>query len=177
MNGKWRRQIKPSRFRFLAGGVLVLAVILLLLIVRLRQFRLERFISAVLPNLVVNLTNQERVADQLPGLVANSLLTQAAQAKAEDMAARGYFAHQTPEGHSPWYWLEQAGYQYAAAGENLAVNYYQSEMVTAAWMNSPLHRANILRPEFTEIGIGVARGSYGGAPALFVVQYFGRPKR
>jgi hypothetical protein len=78
-------------------------------------------------------------------------------------------------GKTPWYWFEQAGYDYAAAGENLAVNFTDSKDVTAAWLASPSHRANIMSGNYTEIGIATARGTYKGKDAIFVVQEFGRP--
>ncbi len=171
-----RYRLTTPRLRLIVGGGALALALLALVILGTEQFDTWRFLSLVVPDRVVLLTNQERAAQALPALVTNERLTKAAQAKADDMAARGYFSHTTPEGRTPWYWLEQAGYSYGQAGENLAVNYYESETVTTAWMQSPAHRANILRPEFSEIGIGVARGEYQGAPALFVVQFFGRPQ-
>jgi hypothetical protein len=103
------------------------------------------------------------------------LLEAAARAKAEDMAAKSYFAHTSPEGRTPWYWLDLVGYKYAYAGENLAVDFDDSTDVTNAWMNSPGHRANIMSERYTEIGIATARGSFEGHPTVFVVQFFGRP--
>ncbi len=160
-----------------AGAFALVALLLALLVFRAERLATTRWLSTVVPSLVIRLTNEERASDHLPALQPSRALAAAAQAKADDMAARGYFAHNTPEGRLPWIWLEQAGYDYESAGENLAVNYYQSETVTTAWMQSSAHRANILRKEFTEIGIGVARGEYQDAPALFVVQFFGRPKQ
>jgi hypothetical protein len=103
------------------------------------------------------------------------LLNQAAQEKADDMAQNGYFAHTSPDGKTPWYWLDQVGYNYSYAGENLAVNFTDSQDVTAAWMNSPEHRANILKANYTEVGTGVAEGMYDGNETIFVAQDFGTP--
>ena len=64
---------------------------------------------------------------------------------------------------------------FAKAGENLAVNFYESHDVVDAWMRSPSHRENILNKDFTEIGIGTARGVYQNKEAIFVVQMFGTP--
>jgi uncharacterized protein YkwD len=124
---------------------------------------------------LTSLTNEERKAYDAPPLQENELLTKAAELKAADMAAKGYFAHTSPEGHSPWYWLSLVGYKYASAGENLAVNFYDSDDVSDAWMKSPTHKANIIKKEYTEIGIGVARGVYKGENTIFVAQFFGKP--
>lgn len=134
------------------------------------------YLSAVVPSVVVDLTNRHRSEASVDELATNPLLEQAAQLKAEDMAARGYFSHYSPEGVSPWTWLDRVGYNYEIAGENLAVNYFSSASVARAWMKSPTHRENILRPEFSEIGIGLAHGTYKNRPAVFVVQFFARPR-
>jgi hypothetical protein len=133
------------------------------------------WLANILSNVLVDQTNVERQETGLYGLQVNELLQRAAQLKAEDMAAKGYFAHTTPDGKTPWYWLEQAGYVFAAAGENLAVNFVDSEDVTEAWMESPKHKENILNGGFTEIGIATAKGTYKGKETTFVVQFFGRP--
>lgn len=138
-------------------------------------FKNPGFLGAILPGVLTALTNGDRAQNGVGALAENALLQKAAQAKADDMAAKGYFSHVTPDGKAPWYWLEQAGYRYTYAGENLAVDFTDSKDVETAWMNSPTHRANIVKPQFTEIGIAVANGTYQGRPATFVVQFFGTP--
>lgn len=131
--------------------------------------------ALILPGVVVDETNTRRVEEALPALAANPVLQVAAQRKAEDMASKGYFSHVAPDGTEPWAWFKEAGYAYTHAGENLAVNFMDSKDVVDAWMRSPSHRANIENARYTEIGIGVAEGSYQGRPAVFVVQFFGNP--
>lgn len=133
------------------------------------------YLAAVLPLEVVDLTNAERVVNNVGTVSEHPLLTAAAKAKAEDMARLQYFSHTGPDGKSPWTWIKERGYVYASAGENLAVRFDESADVVRAWMASPGHRANIVRAGYTEIGVGVAGGTYQGAPATFVVQYFARP--
>ena len=133
------------------------------------------YLAAVLPTDIVTLTNLERGFNNVSVVKENNLLSQAAEAKARDMAANSYFAHVGPGGKEPWAWLREADYAYASAGENLAVRFNESEDVVRAWMASPSHRENIVKRSYTEIGVGVAQGTYKGAPATFVVQYFGRP--
>ncbi len=131
--------------------------------------------SAITADNILSLTNQSRKQFGAASLTLNSQLTQAAQNKANDMLAKQYFAHTTPDGLSPWDFIAAAGYKFQAAGENLAVNFLQAEEVEAAWMNSPGHRANLLNTTFSEIGIGIARGEYQGNKVTFVVQEFGQP--
>jgi hypothetical protein len=126
-------------------------------------------------NALIDETNTNRVTNGLPDLQVSPLLTTAAQDKANDEASKGYFAHTSPQGLTPWYWFQQAGYNFDYAGENLAVNFSDSQDVTTAWMNSPEHRANILSTDFTQIGIATAQGIYEGQPTTFVVEEFGTP--
>lgn len=132
--------------------------------------------GAVLPGVLYALTNGDRAAAGLPALSQNALLDKAAQMKAEDMATRGYYSHTTPEGYQPFHWFDVVGYTYLNVGENLDVIYSGDEnTINNAWMGSPGHRANILLPQFTEIGVGVAEGTYKGVPATFAVQLFATP--
>ena len=155
------------------GFVLFVEVAFLLEILVL--FPNTNFFASILPAVLVDETNSGRMGNALEELKINPLLQEAARLKANDMAAKSYFSHESPEGKTPWYWLEQAGYEYVYAGENLAVNFIDSEDVVVAWMNSPAHRANMLNDKFSEIGIAAARGTYEGRETTFVVQFFGKP--
>ena len=135
------------------------------------------FLASVLPSVLTDYTNEDRVQQGLSKLTPDALLAKAAQLKAEDMAAKGYFSHVSPDGKSPWYWLQQVGYPYSYAGENLAIDFNDSQEVQNAWMASPAHRANIVKPQYTRIGIGTAEGVYEGRTTTFVVQYFATPKK
>jgi hypothetical protein len=132
-------------------------------------------LAAILPSALTELTNTERKLQSLGTLTVNPALTAAAEKKAMDMATKGYFAHTSPEGRTPWYWLEVAGYRYKYAGENLAVNFNNSEDVVQGWMGSPSHQANIVKGNYTEIGTGIATGIYEGREAIFVAQVYGAP--
>jgi len=133
------------------------------------------FLASVLPGVLATLTNEARAANDAPALSRNAQLDKAAQLAADDMAAKGYFAHVSPDGKDPWYWLDQAGYVYSYAGENLAVNFSDSDALQKAWMASPTHHANIVKPEYTEIGFGTAQGTYEGKETTFVVEFFATP--
>jgi hypothetical protein len=133
------------------------------------------FSSAITTQNIITLTNESRQQFNVPALTENQVLDTAAQAKADDMLAKGYFAHNTPDGKTPWDFITAAGYSYLMAGENLAVNFNEAESVETAWMNSPDHKANILNKNFRDIGIGISQGTYQGHSAIFVVQEFGLP--
>src|SRR3989344_5925368 len=79
------------------------------------------------PSAIVALANQDRAAQSIGQLIEDPLLNEAAQAKADDMAAKGYFSHLDPGGNAPWMWLKKAGYYYWSAGENLAVNFSDAD--------------------------------------------------
>jgi len=131
--------------------------------------------AAVLPAILANLTNEERQTQNLQTLTVNPILNKAAEMKALDMATYGYFAHTSPEGKTPWYWIKKAGYKYQYAGENLAINFSDSKDVTDAWMASPTHKENIVKGNYTEIGTGVANGIYEGKETIFVAQVYANP--
>ena len=175
---KYTDLVRASKLqRLAAAGLVVLALISLaqsnLLVVLQKQ--IDLMLSAVLPGVIVELTNEERVTQNLGNLTRNPVLDEAARLKAMHMRAEGYFDHWSPEGVSPWFWFDQAGYNYVHAGENLAIYFDESEDVVQAWMESPLHKENILRPEYTEIGVAAIEGEYEGYDTVFIVQLFGTP--
>ena len=135
----------------------------------------QQFLAAVVPAEIIALTNTERADNNVGNVTEDALLDSAASAKATNMAANGYFSHVGPDGKTPWQWIDESGYQYQYAGENLAVRFINSSDVVNAWMASPTHRANMVKPVYTQIGVGVAVGMYEGQPATYVVQYFGTP--
>ena len=131
--------------------------------------------SAITTANVFNLTNTSRSESGLSALTWNDALARAAQAKADDMLAKGYFSHTSPDGRLPWDFITVQGYNYLTAGENLAEGFVEAETTEEAWMNSPGHRANILNKNFQEIGVGISDGKYQGQRTIFVVQMFGTP--
>jgi hypothetical protein len=166
--------ILGNRALALFSGLLVAVKIFVIALVSFGPIT-PAFSSAITVDNIINLTNQSRQEYNLAPLSQNQLLDNAAQAKADDMLAKGYFAHVTPDGRTPWSFIVAAGYNYLMAGENLAVNFTEAENVETAWMNSPDHRANILNQNYEEIGVGISQGQYQGHEAIFVVQEFGVP--
>lgn len=119
------------------------------------------------------LTNQKRQEQGLPPLIINSVLTQAAAEKASDMFAKNYWAHNAPDGTTPWVFFKQAGYNYSYAGENLARGFTSSSDVINAWMASPTHRANVLSGKYNEVGFAIKQGKLLGEDTVLVVEMFG----
>lgn len=117
---------------------------------------------------MLDLVNQERAANGLQPLAPDPELTEVARRHSADMFARGYFAHDTPEGLSPFDRMQDANVRFLVAGENLALAPTVSIAHTGL-MNSPGHRANILRPQFGRLGIGIMDGGMRG---LMVSQEF-----
>src|SRR3989344_2929042 len=182
----WRRLFLPSAENdytphlLQRAAVVMMAVLVLLSFVATNLQALlwqssDWLVGTILPAVVVDLTNEERADEAAVPLHRNSLLDEAARLKAEHMAKNSYFAHHSPDGVSPWYWFEKVGYTYAHAGENLAIHFTDSSAVVDAWMKSPSHRANIVNNNYTEIGVGTAKGTFDGFSTVFVVQLFGTP--
>jgi uncharacterized YkwD family protein len=103
---------------------------------------------------VVELTNKEREKRGLSPLLIDQQLMEVARTKSKDMAKENYFDHTSPNYGSPFDMMEHFGVHYVTAGENIARGQFTPEEVVEAWMESEGHRANILNPEYTHIGVG-----------------------
>ena len=182
----WRRLFLPSAENDYTPHLLQRAAVVMMAVLVLLSFAATNLqallwqssdwlVGTILPAVVVDMTNEERADEAAVPLQRNSLLDEAARLKAEHMAKNSYFAHHSPDGVSPWYWFEKVGYTYAHAGENLAIHFTDSSAVVDAWMKSPSHRANIVNNNYTEIGVGTAKGTFDGFSTVFVVQLFGTP--
>jgi hypothetical protein len=125
-------------------------------------------------------TNVQRSANGVGSLSLNDRLDAAAQAKADDMAARNYWSHYTPEGNPPWIFVNAQGYSYQKLGENLATGFADEQSTINGWMASPPHRENLLDPAFSDVGFGFANNpnytAAGGGPMTIVVAFYGQPK-
>ncbi len=120
-------------------------------------------------------TNSMRTnADEAP-LTINTDLANAAQLKAHDMLAKQYWAHTAPDGTEPWAWFDEVGYDYVAAGENLAKDFTTDKGIVAAWMNSKEHRENVLNSGYSEVGFGIVEGVLDGKDTSLVVALYGTP--
>ncbi|KKS93185.1 MAG: hypothetical protein UW68_C0003G0023 [Candidatus Collierbacteria bacterium GW2011_GWB1_44_6] len=134
------------------------------------------YASQIDPAKVVELTNNQRLNTGLEILRQNPELDQAAAAKAADMFADNYWAHVSPSGTEPWYFVTNSGYKYQHAGENLARDFSNPKDIVSAWMASPTHRKNLLDGRYRDIGVAVMDGYINGVETTIVVQMFGTPQ-
>lgn len=122
---------------------------------------------------LMGMANSSRAGASLPLLSYSKTLESAAYAKAQDMLNKNYWAHFGPNGESPWQFIVGAGYVYQYAGENLGRGFTDAQSLHNAWMASPSHYANIMKPEFRDIGIAIVEGNLQGEDTILVVQLFG----
>jgi len=122
---------------------------------------------------LVSITNKKRAEAGLPPLVLNPNLSKAAELKAGDMFAKDYWAHNSPDGITPWAFIKQSGYNYVYAGENLARGFNSAEDVVNAWMASPKHKENMLFKNYNDVGFFVGVGKLKGEDTILVVEEFG----
>ncbi len=131
---------------------------------------------------VLDLVNQERARGARCGgqqlaattpLTFHTSLLCAARSHSLDMATRDYFDHDSPEGQSPFERMNEAGYDFSNAGENIALGSSTPESVMDQWMNSEGHCKNIMNPQFEDFGVGLASGNN----RTYWTQTFGRPPR
>ncbi len=128
---------------------------------------------------LLQLHNDYRSSEGLSQLKLNFSLSQSAQQKAEAMIASDCWSHYCPDGKSPWDYFNDNNYDYILAGENLAEGFYSVNEIMDAWLESPSHKANIIKNGFNEIGFGVAYGNFQGRDNNVVVTvHFGsRPSQ
>ncbi|SKA76546.1 spore coat assembly protein SafA/uncharacterized protein, YkwD family [Caloramator quimbayensis] len=110
---------------------------------------------------VIRLVNVERAKAGLQALTKNWQLCRVARYKSQDMIDKKYFSHTSPTYGSPFTMMQNFGIRFSAAGENIAYGQRTPAEVMNAWMNSSGHRANILSPSYTQIGVGLAKDANG----------------
>lgn len=120
------------------------------------------------------LTNKKREEYGQSPLKINQELSLAATQKAKDMFTNDYWAHNSPQGKTPWDFIIATHYKYIYAGENLAKDFANSDGVVDAWMKSPSHRENMLQGRYEDIGFAVVNGNLNGEETTLVVQMFGK---
>lgn len=107
-------------------------------------------------NDLIELLNEIRTTNNSPPLISNSKLEQAAESHAAYMLQYNILSHSGRNGSSFAERIKEQGYLFSTAAENIAFGATTSQEVVKLWMNSPPHKANIVNPAFTEIGVGVA---------------------
>ena len=127
---------------------------------------------------ILRWTNRHRGSEDLGELKLNKTLNSVAAAKVADMFENDYFEHVSPDGVGPGDLAREFDYDFIIVGENLAKgNFKTDKKLVQAWMDSPGHRENIMKPNFSEIGIAVGQATDNGREVWLAVQSFGTPKR
>jgi len=121
---------------------------------------------------LLDATNQARMKEGLVTLRPARLLMNAAREHAANMSKQNILSHEL-DGKNVDQRVKERGYTYFNVGENIAYNDATPEAAVESWMNSPGHRANILKKDFSEIGVGTARNEQGEP---YYTQVFGRPQ-
>jgi len=171
-----KNKFHPAALRT-TGLIIFLAIFLAIPltynIITARQFRVLGYATNVNVNDLFNLGNQERTNAGLTALSLNGELSSAAFAKANDMITDNYWAHVAPDGTTPWNFISNAGYQYTAAGENLAKDFNTSSGIISGWMGSQTHKDNVLNSTYQDVGYAVVNGVLGGSETTLVVAMYG----
>jgi len=136
------------------------------------------YATNVSTNGLLDATNKQRLNNGQSSLKLNDKLDKAAQDKANDMVNKDYWSHNTPDGNAPWVFITNNGYLYEKVGENLAYGFNTSSDVVSGWMNSPSHKANLLDPDYVDVGFGFANSPnyQKSEPATIVVAMYGQPQ-
>jgi uncharacterized protein YkwD len=133
--------------------------------------------SEITPQSVLSEMNAYRARNGMAPLHFDARLSLAADDRMRDMEDLEYWAHDAPDGRSPFVWLKSRGYDFQYAGENLASGFETTEVLVQGWMESPGHRANILSGDYDDVGIAVIDGSTTRrATGKSVVVLFGRTR-
>ena len=122
---------------------------------------------------MLDLVNEERTRESLTPVTWCPALARSATAHSKDMASQNYFDHEDLDGGQVSDRALAQGYEYQTVGENIAVGQRSVKDVMVAWMDSPGHRANIMKPEYRHLGSGVATGDFKGQQSIYWTQNFG----
>ena len=123
---------------------------------------------------VLRLMNDYRASEGLAPLHSEERLDLAAADRMHHMEEESFWSHESPEGQSPFEWLDRRAYHFRAAGENLAYGFETARVLVQSWMESSGHRANILSADYEDCGIAIIDGStLGPATGKSIVVMFG----
>lgn len=157
--------------RFFTNSKLITLSVLLCFCIQAFVFSSHAY--SVSNQAIINITNQQRAANGLAPLAWNAALSNSAYLKADDMCKKGYWSHTAPDGATAWTLIEQSGYEYLDAGENLAKGFSDDNATVAGWMASPGHRANILKSNYSDIGVASSTCNFQGSETQIVVAHYG----
>lgn len=125
---------------------------------------------------IMSLTNKERAKRELGKLATSKTLNASACLKLDNMVKDDYWSHDNPNGTFWFSFITGAGYQYKEAGENLAYGYDTPQGFITGWLNSPKHKENMLKSDWTEQGLCVKDVYFQGQQSLLAVHHFAIPR-
>ncbi len=171
------KKYHASYWPYIPVLILICSLFLLALVRSPAGSNVLAFATEISSSALLEQTNRQRENAGVPTLTLNERLSAAARDKAEDMAQRNYWSHNTPEGEQPWKFIDAVDYEYTKAGENLAYGFMTSEQTVRGWMNSQSHRENMLDSSFTEVGFGYvnAVNFQGSSEETIVVALYANP--
>ena len=170
--------LRPKRIIFYSLSAILFKVILVVTVIFLPiEAWLTPDILIKQSRKIVSLTNDVRKNLKVALLKESFPLNQAAYNKAGDMLLNQYFSHTGPGGKTLAEWLKETRYNFMVAGENLAMGFSSPEDVVNGWTRSRTHYQNMIDPDFTEIGVGMASGLYNKVDTILVAQYFAAPRK
>ncbi len=172
------RALRPKRLWFHVGAALAIKGLLIILVSSYPMIAwMAPDVFTAEEGKIITLTNDLRKSLSLGALTENTKLDIAADKKVQDMFINQYFAHVSPKNLDLDYFLQFASYKnYLTVGENLAMGYDNAADVMAAWEKSPTHYSNLVDPNFTQIGVSLAAGTYKDQDTVLAAQYFGLPQ-
>lgn len=132
-------------------------------------------VVTITPMGLLTATNDKRDEVNAPRLNLNDRLSKAAKLKANDIIQNQYWDHVSPSGVDPWQWIDNSGYIYQEAGENLAKNFTTANGTVAGWLASEDHKNNMLKASYTDVGFAVTTGELEGKPTTVVVALYAKP--
>lgn len=174
-----KRNIQPYSLAFmtlLVSTILTFYILTIIEEINTTQVRIVVVKNDITINKMIRLTNISRSKYNIPALIANEKLTEAARKKAKHMFEFQYFDHVSPLGISPWEFIQAEHYYHKYAGENLAMNFNTAQQAHSELMKSITHRDNILNSNYTEIGVAVEKDIMHNEEMYVIVYMFGKPE-
>lgn len=168
---KRSNKFSVKNYIYFLATLVIFSILLSVLVVNADVFSAQTFQKTNHDTL--DLVNLERIKYDSPQLKWSEELAKAAQDKAQDMVAHKYFEHFSPEGKSPWSFIESNDYNYISAGENLAIDFTTINDAEQALEASPTHLLNIVNPQYREFGAYMVEGDILGYNSKIYVQMFG----
>lgn len=178
----WFIPNKKNKFHPIAlrkSGLIIFTVLILSIpiaynLITTNKLKVLGYATNININDLFKLSNIERENRGVAPLKLDKSLSTAAYEKAKDMMKNNYWAHVSPDGTTPWIFVTNAGYEYSLAGENLAKDFNSSNGVVGGWMNSPLHRENLLNTNYQDVGYAIIDGNLEGSDTTLVVAMYGQ---